>query len=57
MEGIVLALFVCLLLALVSKYLSLPAIPAYILAGLILGKSGLGIVASDEISHFFPRWD
>lgn len=55
MEGIVLALFVCLLLALVSKYLSLPAIPAYILAGLILGKSGLGIVASDEISHFFSQ--
>jgi CPA2 family monovalent cation:H+ antiporter-2 len=55
MEGIVLALFVCLLLALVTKYLSVPAIPFYILAGILLGKAGLGMVASDEISHFFSE--
>ena len=42
MEGIVLALFVCLVLALISKYLSVPAIPFYILAGVLLGKAGLG---------------
>ncbi|MFA6361975.1 cation:proton antiporter [Methanoregula sp.] len=53
MEGIILALFVCLVLALVSKYLSLPAIPFYIIAGVVLGKAGLGLVASDQISSFF----
>jgi monovalent cation:H+ antiporter-2, CPA2 family len=55
MEGIVLALFLCLILALISKYLSVPAIPFYILAGVLLGKAGLGLVASDEISHFFSE--
>ena len=55
MEGFVIALFVCLVLALISKYLSVPAIPFYILAGVILGKAGLGIVQSDEISHFFSE--
>jgi CPA2 family monovalent cation:H+ antiporter-2 len=53
MEGIVLALFVCLLLVLITKYLSVPAIPFYILAGVLLGKAGLGLVSSDEISNFF----
>jgi CPA2 family monovalent cation:H+ antiporter-2 len=53
MEGIVLALFVCLLLVLITKYLSVPAIPFYILAGVLLGKTGLGLVTSDEISNFF----
>ncbi len=53
MEGFIVALFVCLVLALISKYLSIPAIPFYILAGIILGKAGLGIVQSDEISRFF----
>jgi CPA2 family monovalent cation:H+ antiporter-2 len=53
MEGIVLALFVCLLLVLITKYLSVPAIPFYILAGVVLGKAGLGLVTSDQISNFF----
>ncbi len=53
MEGFIIALFVCLVLALISKYLSIPAIPFYIIAGVILGKAGLGIVRSDEISQFF----
>ena len=53
MEGFIIALFVCLILALISKYLSIPAIPFYIIAGIILGKTGLGIVHSDEISLFF----
>ena len=53
MEGIVLALFICLLLVLITKYLSVPAIPFYILAGVLLGKAGLGLVTSDEISNFF----
>lgn len=55
MEGIVLALFVCLLLALITKYLSVPAIPFYILAGVLLGNAGLGMVASNEISQFFSE--
>jgi CPA2 family monovalent cation:H+ antiporter-2 len=55
MEGFIIALFVCLVLALISKYLSIPAIPFYILAGVILGKAGFGVVQSDEISHFFSE--
>ncbi|HEX3001259.1 MAG TPA: cation:proton antiporter [Methanoregula sp.] len=55
MEGFIIALFVCLVLALISKYLRVPAIPFYILAGIILGKAGLGIVQSDEISQFFSE--
>jgi CPA2 family monovalent cation:H+ antiporter-2 len=53
MEGFIIALFVCLILALISKYLSIPAIPFYIIAGVVLGKAGLGIVHSDELSRFF----
>jgi len=55
MEGFIIALFVCLVLALISKYLSVPAIPFYILAGIVLGKAGLGVVQSDEISQFFSE--
>jgi len=55
MEGIVLALFLCLLLALVTKYMSVPVIPFYILAGVLLGKAGLGLVTSDVISRFFSE--
>jgi CPA2 family monovalent cation:H+ antiporter-2 len=55
MEGFIIALFVCLVLALISKYLAVPAIPFYILAGVVLGKAGLGIVHSDEISQFFSE--
>jgi CPA2 family monovalent cation:H+ antiporter-2 len=55
MEGIVLALFLCLILALITKYLSVPAIPFYILGGVLLGKAGLGLVTSDVISHFFSE--
>lgn len=52
MEGIVLALFVCLILALFTKRFALPSIPFYIIAGLLLGESGLELVAADEISRF-----
>ncbi|MCK9631189.1 MAG: cation:proton antiporter [Methanoregula sp.] len=55
MEGFIIALFVCMVLALISKYLSIPAIPFYILAGIVLGKAGLGVVQSDEISQFFSE--
>ena len=40
MEGVVLALVVCLLLALITKRLSLPTIPFYIIAGLLMAKAG-----------------
>lgn len=55
MESLVLALFVCLVLALVTKYLSIPAIPFYILAGVLLGKAGGGLLTTSEISHFFSE--
>jgi monovalent cation:H+ antiporter-2, CPA2 family len=55
MQGIVLALFVCMLLALITKRFSLPTIPFYILAGLVLGKSGLDIVGADQISAFLTH--
>jgi CPA2 family monovalent cation:H+ antiporter-2 len=55
MEGIVLALFVCLVLAIITKYLSIPPIPFYILGGVLLGQSGLGLVTSTELSKFFSQ--
>ncbi len=55
MEGIVLALLVCLILALVTKRYSLPTIPFYIIAGLILGKTGLDLVGGDEITIFLTH--
>jgi CPA2 family monovalent cation:H+ antiporter-2 len=55
MEGIVLALLVCLILALVTKRYALPTIPFYIIAGLILGKTGLDLVGGDEITVFLTH--
>ena len=55
MEGIVLALFVCLILALFTKRFALPSIPFYIIAGLLLGQSGLQLVGADEISKFLTH--
>ncbi|PKL69488.1 MAG: cation:proton antiporter [Methanomicrobiales archaeon HGW-Methanomicrobiales-1] len=55
MEGLVVALFVCLVLALVTKYLSIPAIPFYILAGVLLGKAGGGLLTNNEVSQFFSE--
>ncbi|WOF17045.1 cation:proton antiporter [Methanoplanus sp. FWC-SCC4] len=52
MEGIALALFFCLCFAIISKKFNFPPIPLYMLAGLILGASGLGIVQTSEISDF-----
>jgi CPA2 family monovalent cation:H+ antiporter-2 len=55
MQGIVLALLVSLLLALITKRFSLPTIPFYILAGLILGASGLNLVGGDAVSAFLTH--
>jgi CPA2 family monovalent cation:H+ antiporter-2 len=55
MEQIALALFICLILAIVSKSLSFPPIPFYILAGVLLGNSGLKIIGESEVFHFFSQ--
>lgn len=55
MEGIVLALLVCLILALFTKRYALPTIPFYIIAGILLGESGLQLVSSNEISQFLTH--
>jgi CPA2 family monovalent cation:H+ antiporter-2 len=56
MEGIVLALFICLILAVVTKHhLSVPVTPFYIIVGILIGKSGLGLVAPDDISRFITE--
>jgi CPA2 family monovalent cation:H+ antiporter-2 len=52
MEEIALALFVCLILAFVSKRYSLPPIPFYIIAGIAIGKSGLALVPADDYSRY-----
>jgi K+:H+ antiporter subunit KhtU len=52
MEEIALALACCLALAFISKRWSLPAIPFYILVGVVLGKSGLGLVPADEYTQY-----
>lgn len=55
MEQIALALFTCLILAVVSKSLSLPPIPFYILAGVLLGNSGLKIISPGELFYFLSH--
>nr|QNO56556.1 glutathione-regulated potassium-efflux system protein KefB [Methanosarcinales archaeon ANME-1 ERB7] len=45
----------CLALGLASKYLKQASIPAYIIAGLLLGKSGLNLISSDA-SYEFISW-
>ncbi|MDD1674135.1 MAG: cation:proton antiporter [Methanomicrobiales archaeon] len=52
MEGLALALLVCLILALVAKKFTLPPIPFYILSGVALGGSGFALVQADELSQF-----
>ena len=55
MEGLIIALFVCLVLLIITKYLSWPVIPFYIIAGIVLGASGLNIVQVSEASTFFAE--
>lgn len=55
MQGIVLALSACLVLALITKKLALPSIPFYIIAGLLLGQSGFSLVGIDEVSLFLTH--
>ncbi|MEN6610672.1 MAG: cation:proton antiporter [Methanoregulaceae archaeon] len=55
MEGIAIALLVCLILAIVTRYLSIPPTPFYILAGLLIGKAGLNLVGASELSDFITN--
>lgn len=55
MEGLIIALFVCLVLLIITKYLSWPVIPFYIIAGIALGASGLNLVQVSESSKFFSE--
>ena len=55
MEGIALALLLCLGFALVSKRLNFPPVPMYMLAGIVIGVSGLNIVHQSDVSDFLTR--
>ncbi len=48
---IALAGLICVILAIISKRLSLPSVPVYILAGLFFGETGLGILNGDQLSN------
>jgi len=52
MEEIALALFICLLLAILAKRYSLPPIPFYIIGGIAIGKSGLSLVIADDYTRY-----
>jgi CPA2 family monovalent cation:H+ antiporter-2 len=52
MEGIALALIVCAILAIIARRFALPTIPCYLLAGLVLGRSGLQLVEPSEVSSY-----
>lgn len=53
MDSLAFALFLCLILVLAARKLSIPPIPLYIVAGLIAGVSGLRLVQGDTISSYF----
>lgn len=55
MEGIALALAVCLILAYAARRLSFPPIPLYIVAGIILGDSGLALIGETETAAFLSH--
>jgi CPA2 family monovalent cation:H+ antiporter-2 len=55
MQGIAVAVIVCLLILVITRTRGYPPIPFYILGGLILGASGLGMVVPDAISEFLTR--
>lgn len=54
-EGIGVALFVCLIFAWISKKAKFPPIPAYMIAGLLLGSTGFGIVEESTVSQFLSE--
>jgi CPA2 family monovalent cation:H+ antiporter-2 len=55
MQGIGAGLAICVGVALLARKFSFPAIPCYILAGLIAGRSGLSIVLPDPGTELLTR--
>lgn len=55
MEGVAVALAVCVGVALICRRYAIPPIPFYIITGLLLGTTGLGIVESSEISEWIAH--
>lgn len=53
MDSLAIALFLCFILVLAARKLSIPPIPLYIVAGLAAGVSGLNLVQGDTISTYF----
>ena len=53
MESITLALAVCAILAILFKKISLPPVPLYILAGLLIGSTGLLPLQDMALPQFF----
>lgn len=55
MEGIAIALAVCVVVAFICRRYAIPPIPFYIITGLLLGTAGLGIVGTSEISEWIAH--
>ncbi|WAI00352.1 cation:proton antiporter [Methanogenium organophilum] len=55
MEGIAVALAVCVGVALICRRYAIPPIPFYIITGLLLGTAGLGVVHSSEVSEWIAH--
>ena len=55
MEGIALALLLCLGFALFSKRFNFPPVPMYMLGGIAIGVSGLNIVHETDVSDFLTQ--
>jgi len=55
MEGIALALLLCLCFALFSKRFNFPPVPMYMLGGIAIGVSGLNIVHETGVSDFLTQ--
>ena len=55
MEGIAIALAVCVGVAVICRRYAIPPIPFYIITGIIIGSAGLGLVGSSEISEWIAH--
>ncbi len=49
------AVIVCAALSLIAKRFSIPTIPLLLIAGIVLGRSGFGVIETDEISHLLSK--
>lgn len=55
MEGIAIALAVCVGVAFICRRYAIPPIPFYIITGIIIGSAGLGLVESSEMSEWIAH--